>query len=1039
MIMVLLRGVAYWLALVTVLLVSILAVQSSFTSPYASASHGDFIFSIEVTPKDAEVIPGGIATYDITVTRISGSFPTISLDLEDIAGSWDPAIKYWFEPSSGMPSFSSKLNIATSTSAGGVYGFKIDFKEEGHDSPFASEYITLRVGGEAFDFGIKAEPSYLKVAQGDSAHITVNVSLLKGKAQPVSLSPGDVLKDEFSQYTSAWFGVNAKPPPFSSVLTIVVSPDAPIGEHTLNIHGWWENVFHETPVTVIVEKKQATITEKEKVGGDLEQREKISKSGYISVSGNEFSLPSYKETAPVKISGNIDGYVRGTPIIIEVINPDGSVENFSIIGSKDGDYELQYYLRDTSQAGEYTVVVKYQNFWASISFNVVEKEEKKPVPTPTMPPQIQFDKERFSANDVGALIVISISDDLDPNKIESIKVKLWSSTDRNGLFLVLKETGSNTAVFITNFSLVTDRASSGNMIRVSPGGYITAEYGGSSITSSIEEKIVGKSGFNFIIYDKPLPPAPVGKYYKYSFCDPSPSSKLLCGGLIEQDINNPVGGVQPYTFQKETLLEIGGNIPFGLKLNPNGVLEGTPIKADAGKTFKFKVCAIDNTRSFVCDKTSLKVEISEVERKALPTKTTEPPEIEYQKYYYDICSEQLTFCLKQCGTYWRESDVAYCKEVDCPAKYDACIASLGPAYQVEEPLPPIEEPQEPIEESLPPTTLSGDIDSWTTKGGEEGAVCNPDIRPNNPCKKLSGPVQEGDVIKTGANNYAIIPLDNGRTQIWLGPDQNVKVLKLSEDERILLIFDLPYQMRAIINTPEGVKTIFAICSDKALEADDCSTLPILFWLLVTGTEFTLEQEQGEPPKLTVLQGEVKVWRVADEGVIVQAGTNEQVALEGDTSLATQRIDPASVDKWWVEASESKESEQTVSEPSSKGGGCLIATAAFGSELAPQVQMLRETRDNVVMQTQSGAVFMSGFNSVYYTFAPTVADWERENPVFKEIVKATVTPLITTLSILNYVDIDSEAEMLGYGIGIILLNIGMYFIAPAFVIMKLRRL
>ena len=37
----------------------------------------------------------------------------------------------------------------------------------------------------------------------------------------------------------------------------------------------------------------------------------------------------------------------------------------------------------------------------------------------------------------------------------------------------------------------------------------------------------------------------------------------------------------------------------------------------------------------------------------------------------------------------------------------------------------------------------------------------------------------------------------------------------------------------------------------------------------------------------------------------------------------------------------------------KKGGCLIATAAFGSEMAPQVQFLRELRDNTVLQTESG--------------------------------------------------------------------------------------
>jgi len=74
----------------------------------------------------------------------------------------------------------------------------------------------------------------------------------------------------------------------------------------------------------------------------------------------------------------------------------------------------------------------------------------------------------------------------------------------------------------------------------------------------------------------------------------------------------------------------------------------------------------------------------------------------------------------------------------------------------------------------------------------------------------------------------------------------------------------------------------------------------------------------------------------------------------------------------------------------------------------------------------------------YSFSPTIADWERENPIFKETVKLAITPLLTSLSILNYVDIDSEFEVLTYGISLILLNAGMYFVAPAVVIYKIRK-
>jgi len=126
-------------------------------------------------------------------------------------------------------------------------------------------------------------------------------------------------------------------------------------------------------------------------------------------------------------------------------------------------------------------------------------------------------------------------------------------------------------------------------------------------------------------------------------------------------------------------------------------------------------------------------------------------------------------------------------------------------------------------------------------------------------------------------------------------------------------------------------------------------------------------------------------------------------------------------------------------PSSKGGGCLIATATFGSELAPQVQQLREIRDNSLLQTESGRSFMESFNQFYYSFSPTIADLERENPVFKEAVKLSITPLLSSLSLLNYVDMDSEVEVLGYGISLIMLNVGIYFVVPAIFVIKIMSL
>ena len=129
-------------------------------------------------------------------------------------------------------------------------------------------------------------------------------------------------------------------------------------------------------------------------------------------------------------------------------------------------------------------------------------------------------------------------------------------------------------------------------------------------------------------------------------------------------------------------------------------------------------------------------------------------------------------------------------------------------------------------------------------------------------------------------------------------------------------------------------------------------------------------------------------------------------------------------------------EPNIDEETTEGGGCLIATATFGSELSPQVQMLREIRDNSLLETESGSTFMKSFNKFYYSFSPRIADLERESPLFKEAIKLGITPLIISLSILNYVEFDSEETVLGYGISLILLNVGMYFVAPTIILIRI---
>ena len=102
----------------------------------------------------------------------------------------------------------------------------------------------------------------------------------------------------------------------------------------------------------------------------------------------------------------------------------------------------------------------------------------------------------------------------------------------------------------------------------------------------------------------------------------------------------------------------------------------------------------------------------------------------------------------------------------------------------------------------------------------------------------------------------------------------------------------------------------------------------------------------------------------------------------------------------------------------------------------EVQQLRELRDNQLLQTASGTAFMGMFNDIYYSFSPIVADYERENPLFKEIVKIVITPMISSLSLME--NAETESEVLGIGISVIMLNLGMYLGIPAVVVIGVRK-
>ena len=126
------------------------------------------------------------------------------------------------------------------------------------------------------------------------------------------------------------------------------------------------------------------------------------------------------------------------------------------------------------------------------------------------------------------------------------------------------------------------------------------------------------------------------------------------------------------------------------------------------------------------------------------------------------------------------------------------------------------------------------------------------------------------------------------------------------------------------------------------------------------------------------------------------------------------------------------SDVNVTKPKS---GCLIATAAFGSELAPQVQFLREYRDNTILATAAGSSFLNVFNSLYYSFSPTVADAERNNILMQEAVRIGIVPLLAILQVGKTATVAvNELSVLTSGM-ITSSLIGAIYLWPAGLVMK----
>ena len=121
----------------------------------------------------------------------------------------------------------------------------------------------------------------------------------------------------------------------------------------------------------------------------------------------------------------------------------------------------------------------------------------------------------------------------------------------------------------------------------------------------------------------------------------------------------------------------------------------------------------------------------------------------------------------------------------------------------------------------------------------------------------------------------------------------------------------------------------------------------------------------------------------------------------------------------VEKIELRETNVQFSSSQTQSPQCIIATAAYGSELASPVQFLREFRDEHVNRTFLGHHFLSAFNPWYYSWAPSVARLESGDSQLRAAVRTVILPLLGTLYVssllFDWLHFNAELAVLFSGI------------------------
>ena len=89
------------------------------------------------------------------------------------------------------------------------------------------------------------------------------------------------------------------------------------------------------------------------------------------------------------------------------------------------------------------------------------------------------------------------------------------------------------------------------------------------------------------------------------------------------------------------------------------------------------------------------------------------------------------------------------------------------------------------------------------------------------------------------------------------------------------------------------------------------------------------------------------------------------------------------------SSYSNETSFTTTASSGIRDNCFIATAAYGTPMAEEIQVLRDFRDQYLLTNPVGEVLVE----LYYKTSPPIAEFIADHPALRQVVRAGLEPVI----------------------------------------------